>query len=660
MADIVPNVVVSMPSQLFTLARSFKAAANGRIYIGKIDTDPTIPENQIQVYLENEDGSHVPMAQPIMINAGGYPVYGGQIAKFVTVQGHSMAVYDGFGVQQFYFPNVLKYDPDQLRADLAGPNGATLVGYGTSTVAATLDTLKSEIENIGFLGGIYTTPEQHGAVGDGQADDSDAIIAAVNTGKNVIGGLGKTYKVTKTLLTNYFSYKRLLDFTGSKIIATHNKGIFVTSNTSVPTNDPLGLYNTVLKGVDVKGVVTRDSAYAGNEQSRVAALYNSGVINCRMVGFTDAIAMYDDSFWIDSYADDVRDNILASYGERIFATGIYGGSCAGDFLLVKSRYSYFGNGSVINAGLFGPSPAEGPNVRGGSVIAIGQDGAGNTHHNTIENIVAVNHGVGGVVFNGSYNFVSNVHCGRFSDADRTHVETTAPIVYMTGRGNRANNITADYYRDGIEIHDHSFDCSVTKVELISQSPYGTFSLTSSGTDMSNNFVDDIRITNPAPKYDIVFIGSATLRIGSVIVSNIKTAFTSGLYPIRLIIADSIRYFEASSTGNVSNNATLIYQQNNITAGTIKTLNHTHVGIAWDTAVTQLPDSVVISQSSNAIDYACRLLGTGTRFGGSMRITGPRTPNIGGGSLSLSSYIGPVWQGATGSVINYPNLDPHGI
>lgn len=124
MADIVPNVVVSMPSQLFTLARSFKAAANGRIYIGKIDTDPTIPENQIQVYLENEDGSLVPMAQPIMINAGGYPVYGGQIAKFVTVEGHSMAVYDAYGVQQFYFQNVLKYDPDQFANRLKDPYGA--------------------------------------------------------------------------------------------------------------------------------------------------------------------------------------------------------------------------------------------------------------------------------------------------------------------------------------------------------------------------------------------------------------------------------------------------------------------------------------------------------------------------------------------------------
>lgn len=127
MSDITANVVVSMPSQLFTMARSFKAVANGKIYIGKIDTDPVNPENQIQVYVENEDGSHIPVSQPIIINAAGYPVYNGQIAKFVTVQGHSMAVYDAYGAQQFYFPNVLKYDPDQLRQDLAGPDGYYLI-----------------------------------------------------------------------------------------------------------------------------------------------------------------------------------------------------------------------------------------------------------------------------------------------------------------------------------------------------------------------------------------------------------------------------------------------------------------------------------------------------------------------------------------------------
>lgn len=38
-----------------------------------------------------------------------------------------MAIYDAYGSQQFYYPNVLKYDPDQLRQELAGPNGYLLI-----------------------------------------------------------------------------------------------------------------------------------------------------------------------------------------------------------------------------------------------------------------------------------------------------------------------------------------------------------------------------------------------------------------------------------------------------------------------------------------------------------------------------------------------------
>lgn len=146
MADtIIPNVVVSMPSQLFTLARTFKAASNGRIYIGKIDTDPTIPENQIQVYIQNEDDSLIPVAQPVILNSAGYPVYEGQVSKFVTVEGHSMAVYDAYNTQQFYYPNILKYDPDQFSKRLQSPNdylGGGLVAfnhkakYSSGTIAS--------------------------------------------------------------------------------------------------------------------------------------------------------------------------------------------------------------------------------------------------------------------------------------------------------------------------------------------------------------------------------------------------------------------------------------------------------------------------------------------------------------------------------------------
>lgn len=128
MPEIIPNVVISNPNQIFTMPREFKSVFNGMIYIGKIDTDPTIAANQIQVYLENEDGSYTPMPQPIRTNAGGYPVYNGKVSKFVTIEGHSMLIQDVNGVQLFYFPNVLKYDPDQFQQRLADADGLRYIG----------------------------------------------------------------------------------------------------------------------------------------------------------------------------------------------------------------------------------------------------------------------------------------------------------------------------------------------------------------------------------------------------------------------------------------------------------------------------------------------------------------------------------------------------
>jgi len=129
MADNSYNIMVSNPVTPFTMARSFKACSNGKIYIGKPDTDPTVAENQIAVFVENEDGSTVQVSQPLVINSAGYPVYNGQAAKFVTTQNHSMAVYDSYQVQQFYWPqlstvnpSVSYYEAIKIREDLASPD----------------------------------------------------------------------------------------------------------------------------------------------------------------------------------------------------------------------------------------------------------------------------------------------------------------------------------------------------------------------------------------------------------------------------------------------------------------------------------------------------------------------------------------------------------
>lgn len=187
MSDITANIVVSMPSQLFTMARSFKAVANGSIYIGHIDTDPTIPSNQIQVYLENEDGTHVPVPQPIVINMGGYPVYNGQISKFVTVQGHSMAVYDAYGVLQFYFPDVLKYDPDQLEQRLSALDGESIVGGATYAQIRASNVTGNQIKCLG------RTANKDGGEGWFFLDASDTTTAD-DDGTVLIDAAGRRWK----------------------------------------------------------------------------------------------------------------------------------------------------------------------------------------------------------------------------------------------------------------------------------------------------------------------------------------------------------------------------------------------------------------------------------------------------------------------------------
>ncbi|HGG6217121.1 TPA: phage tailspike protein [Salmonella enterica subsp. enterica serovar Birkenhead] len=177
MSDITANVVVSNPRPIFTESRSFKAVANGEIYIGQIDTDPVNPANQIPVYIENEDGSHVQIAQPLIINSAGKIVYNGQLVKIVTVQGHSMAIYDAYGSRVDYIANVLKYDPDQLRQELAEPDGSKKVGYKDSDVYDTLNKLElkfksfqemrddnsNEIGDYALLTGWHTEHQGYGA-----------------------------------------------------------------------------------------------------------------------------------------------------------------------------------------------------------------------------------------------------------------------------------------------------------------------------------------------------------------------------------------------------------------------------------------------------------------------------------------------------------------
>ncbi|HHH1980850.1 TPA: phage tailspike protein [Yersinia enterocolitica] len=95
-------IPVEMPVPMFTLMRSFKALFNGTIYVGKPNTDPVNPVNQIPIYVRNESGDLVQVAQPILTNAGGYTVYNGEPSKFFVFNSYSLAAYDSYGALEIY------------------------------------------------------------------------------------------------------------------------------------------------------------------------------------------------------------------------------------------------------------------------------------------------------------------------------------------------------------------------------------------------------------------------------------------------------------------------------------------------------------------------------------------------------------------------------
>lgn len=104
------DILVTSQFRPFTLPTQFKAVFNGYIYCGTVDAvDPSV--SQVQVYLVNESGDRVPVAQPLRTNAGGFLVYNGQPAKFVTNSNHSLLVRDSLGTQLWYAPDVAMADP---------------------------------------------------------------------------------------------------------------------------------------------------------------------------------------------------------------------------------------------------------------------------------------------------------------------------------------------------------------------------------------------------------------------------------------------------------------------------------------------------------------------------------------------------------------------
>lgn len=145
----------------------------------------------------------------------------------------------GYNTNHWYY-----YDPDTNAWTDGGLFGSAVVDSAlslTSDNAVKNKVITKEITEMKY----YVTPEMYGAVGDGNADDTAAIQAAIDSGKNVIG-MSKTYRVTAPLMFDGFD-SRVFNLSNStikgdlqdfavKITNAENSEIHINKITSLTSN----------------------------------------------------------------------------------------------------------------------------------------------------------------------------------------------------------------------------------------------------------------------------------------------------------------------------------------------------------------------------------------------------------------------------------------
>ena len=75
-------------------------------YFGITGRDPLVEANQKTVYALQEDGSAVPMTQPVVGSAGGVPTLNNSNISLAVNGSYSLKILDKNGTQEYYFPKV--------------------------------------------------------------------------------------------------------------------------------------------------------------------------------------------------------------------------------------------------------------------------------------------------------------------------------------------------------------------------------------------------------------------------------------------------------------------------------------------------------------------------------------------------------------------------
>lgn len=184
---------ITTPFKIFT-GLDGKPLSNGKVYIGQVATDPTVPANQVPVFWDSD--LTIPAAQPLTTNAG-YIVHNGTPSNVFTAETYSITVKNASNIQVFYAADSADFD---YGAILAKPTGASLIGFISNYIGGVYRTVMDKLRD-------HVSVKDFGAKGDGITDDTAAVQAATNSGRAVYfpGGTYRVAGVSYTGRVNWYS-----------------------------------------------------------------------------------------------------------------------------------------------------------------------------------------------------------------------------------------------------------------------------------------------------------------------------------------------------------------------------------------------------------------------------------------------------------------------
>lgn len=315
---------------------------NGYVWIGEPNLNPQT--NPVVAYFDKD--LTIPAAQPLRTINGCVSNAGTPAQIYVDGVNFSILVQDRKGTMVYNFPLGSGVDPSAsgvlftgfkgqsgFVSDLAGDDGSDWIGFQQAGTGAGTRSGQDKMRET-------VSVKDFGAVGDGVADDTAAIQAAVNAYKNVFFPFG-TYKITSTVTCSQF---------GQCLIGPGNKYAPATiqyggTGTAFVFTAAVN-YAKMQDGIYIKGVPTVGTDY-----------YNTGSVGIDITAGNTSIEMV--GCWTSNFETLVKANYNGFYNQFIdnrltHCRYVLYNFSPNNLVVFGNRIAYFNMGVRVN-GNTGPA-----------------------------------------------------------------------------------------------------------------------------------------------------------------------------------------------------------------------------------------------------------------------------------------------------------------